>query len=64
MQHLVKANKSERTETKNSAFFPLVKGNNSRTVEVMPPKFKLDLCFVLKSIFLQFQNIWFRQTKV
>ena len=35
---------------KKEAIFTFVKEHNSRQVKVTPPKFKLDLCFVVISI--------------
>ena len=45
-------------------FVSFVKGHNFRTMKLMPTKFKLDLCFMVKSIVYKFHNIWLRQTKV
>ena len=33
---------------------PLVKGHNSRTVKVTPPKFNLDLYFVVITVCISF----------
>ena len=42
--------KLEKKNTKRSAIFPFVNGQNSTIVEVTPPKFKFDLYVVVISI--------------
>ena len=43
--------------------FPYVNGHNFRTVDMTPPKFRLNLCFVVMD-FLTFPKITFLFDKV
>ena len=44
---------------------PFVTRHNPRAVKITPPQFKLDLCFIVKSITMyKFYNIWLSELKL